>query len=86
MIRITTTGQSSKPETRRAQPSASSADPTKANPGNGFGHQGLRTVGIHADGSKGENGATVRANPLKGKFKADADDADADHPPVWGEN
>jgi hypothetical protein len=84
MIRIMTTGQSPAPETREPQASASSApsaDPVKANPGNGFGHQSLRTVGIQADGSRGENGATVHANPLKNNLKTDADDADADHPP-----
>ena len=54
---------------------------SKANPGNGFGHQGLRTVGAQADGSRGENGATVRANPLKNNIKTDADGADEVHPP-----
>jgi len=71
------------PEARGVQPSASSAppaDPAKANNGNGFAHPGLRTVGVQADGSRDENCATVRANPLRTNIKTDADGADASHP------
>jgi hypothetical protein len=53
----------------------------KANPGNGFVAQGLRTVGSLTDGSGGGNRATVRANPLKNNPETDADDADANYPP-----
>ena len=84
IIRITTTGKSASPETGGAQPSASSApsaDRPKANSGNGFASPGLRTVGDLADGSTGENGSTVRANPLKSNAETDADGADASHPP-----
>lgn len=84
MIHISATGQPATPEIRGAQssaPSALSADPVKANSGNGFGAQGLRTVGNEADGSVGEADATVRANPLKTNSKTDADGADEDHPP-----
>jgi hypothetical protein len=83
MIRITTTEQPTVPETRGAQASASSApsaNPVKANPGNGFVHRGLRTVGNYVDGLRSENGATVRANPLTNNIKTAADGADADHP------
>ena len=84
MIRITTAGKPASPETRGAQPSASSApsaDRPKASSGNGFASPGLRTVGVVADGSAGETGATVRANPLKSNVEADADGADASRPP-----
>ena len=84
MIRITMTGQLVAPETRGAKPSASSApsaDPVKANTGNGFGNRDLRTVGDPADGSRGENTATVRANPLKTGIETDADGADVIHLP-----
>lgn len=84
MIRITTTGQSPVPEIQGPQASASSApfaDPLKANPGNGFGYQGVRTVGDPADGSRGTNGSTARANPLKSNAATGADGADAKHPP-----
>ncbi len=80
MIRITTAA----PESRGARPSASSApsaDPVKANAGNGLEAQRLRTVGYPADGSKGGNGATVRANHLKTNIKTAADGADEVHPP-----
>lgn len=83
MIRIATTGQLAVPESRGVQPSASSAPPAgpaKANNGNGFAHPGLRTVGVQADGSRDENGATVRSTPLKTNMKTDADGADASHP------
>jgi hypothetical protein len=83
MIRITATGKPASPETRGAQPSASSAPPDdrpKASFGNGFASPGLRTVGNVADGSEGERGATVRANPLKSNAEADADGVDAGHP------
>ncbi|OPH82908.1 hypothetical protein [Nitrobacter vulgaris] len=79
MIRIMT----ATPESRGAQPSAPSApsvDPVKANVGNGFETRHLRTVGNPADGSRGENDATVRANLLKSKAEADADGADASRP------
>jgi len=82
VIRITTTGQSTAPETPGAQasaPSASSADSVKVNPGNGFGHQCLRTVGSLADGLTGGNGSTVRANLLKSHAATVADGADAKH-------
>lgn len=84
MIRITTTTQTAAPESRGLRPSASSApsaDPVQPNVGNGFEPQHLRTVGNPADGSRGENGATVRANLLKTSIETDADDADEDHPP-----
>ena len=83
MIRITTTGKPASPETRGAQPSASSALPAyrpKANSGNGFALPGLRTVGGLADGSTGGDGSTIRANPLISNAEADADGADARHP------
>jgi hypothetical protein len=79
IIRITT-GPSSAPETEGVRPSASSAPPAdqpKASSGNGFASSGLRTVGTVADGSAGQIGATVRANPLKTNITTDADDADA---------
>lgn len=82
-IRLTTTPKSASPETRGAQPSASSAPPTdrvKARFGNGFASSGLRTVGEFADGPASEAGATVRANPLISHSEADADGADARHP------
>jgi hypothetical protein len=84
IIHITTTGQSPAPEVgepRASASSAPSADPVKANPGNGFVAQGLRTVGSLTDGSGGGNRATVRANPLKNNPETDADDADANYPP-----
>jgi hypothetical protein len=82
-IRITTAGRPASSETRGTQPSASSAQPAdqpEANSGNGFASPGLRTVGIVADGSMGERGATVRANPLVFNAETDADGADASHP------
>jgi hypothetical protein len=81
-IRITT-GQSFTPEARGAEPSASSApsaDQPKASFGNGFASPGLRTVAAVADGSGGENGATVRANPLKSNGETNSDGADANSP------
>jgi len=83
IIRITTAGQPAAPETRRPRssaPSASSADPMKANYINGFASPGLRTVSDPADDATGGNGATVRANPLLSNAEADADGADANHP------
>jgi hypothetical protein len=83
IIRITTTGQSPAPESRGAQPSASSApsaNSTKANAGNGFGTQGSRTVGDPADRSRRDDGPTVRANPLISNAEDDADGADAKPP------
>jgi hypothetical protein len=83
-IRITTTGKPASRETRGAQPSASSAPPAdrpKASSGNGFASPRLRTVGDVADGSTGESGATVRANPVKTNIKIGADGADEVHPP-----
>jgi hypothetical protein len=83
IIRITT-GPSSAPETGGAQPSASSAPPAdwpKASSGNGFASPGLRTVGNVADGSAGQTGATVRANPLISSAETDVDGADASRPP-----
>ena len=80
MIRITTAA----PENRGVQPSASSAppaDPAKPKAGNAFGARGQRTVGNPADGSRGENGATVRANSLKTSVETNADGADEVHPP-----
>src|SRR5690606_27857257 len=77
-------GLSSAPETGGAQPSASSApsaEPPKSNPGNGFESRNLQTVGDPADGSPGEIGATVRANPWKTNIETDADGADEYHPP-----
>jgi hypothetical protein len=84
MIRIATTGKPASPETQGTQPSASStqsADRPNANSGNGFASPGLRTVGDLADGSTGETGGTVRANPLKTNIKTGADGADEVHPP-----
>jgi hypothetical protein len=84
IIHITTTGNPTAPETGGAQPSASSAPSAhlpKANPANGFAPPGLRTVGDLADGSKGGNGSSVRANLLKTHGESDADGADAIHPP-----
>jgi hypothetical protein len=84
IIHITTTGNPTAPETGGAQPSASSAPSAhlpKANPANGFAPPGLRTVGDPADGSKGGNGSSVRANLLKTHGESDADGADAIHPP-----
>ncbi|WP_245316537.1 hypothetical protein [Mesorhizobium wenxiniae] len=83
MICITTTGKFASPETGGARPSASSAPPAdlpKASSGNGIASPGLRTVGKVADGSAGETGATVRANPLTSNATTEADDADARHP------
>lgn len=83
MIRITTTGKLTSPETRQAQPSASSALPAdrpKANFGNGFVSPGLRTVGGLADGSTGDDDSTVRTNPRISNAEADADGADARDP------
>jgi hypothetical protein len=83
MIRIATTGEPAPPETRGAQPSASSAPPAdrlKASCGNGLASPGPRTVGEFADGSAGQSGVTVRDNPLVSNDEADADGADADHP------
>jgi hypothetical protein len=83
MIRIVTTGNPASPETGGMQPSAPSAPPadrSKASSGNGFASPGLRTVGESADGSAGQTGATVRANPLISNAKDDADGADANHP------
>ena len=84
MIRIISTTQSAATDSRGLRPSAPSAPsaaPLKSNAGNGFGDKGLRTVGHTADSSSGENGATVRANPLKTNAKTDADGADEVHPP-----
>jgi hypothetical protein len=83
MIRIITAGKPASPETRGAQPSASSAPPAdrpKASSGNGFAALGLRTVGEFADGSAGQTGATVRANQLISNTEAYADGADANRP------
>lgn len=83
MIRITTTGQPAAPETRGFGPSASSApsaEQSKPNIHNGFGGRDLRTVRDPADGSRGENAASVRANSLKSNIETDADGADEDHP------
>jgi hypothetical protein len=83
MIRITTAGEPAAPETRGAQPSASSAlpiDRPKAGSGNGFASPNLWTVGTVADGSTGERSATVRANPLISNAEANADGADEHHP------
>jgi hypothetical protein len=83
IIRIVTTANPASRETRRAQPSASSApavDRPKASSGNGFASLGLRTVGNVADDSSGEKGATFRANPLKSYAQVDADGADERHP------
>ena len=83
IIRIITTGNFAAPEPGGAQPSASSAPPadrSKASSGNGFASPGLRTVGEFADGSAGQTGATVRANPLISNGETDADGADASHP------
>jgi hypothetical protein len=84
IIHITTTGDRTAPETRGAQPSASSAPsayPPKFNQANDFVAEGVRTVGVFADGSSGGNGSTVRANPLKIHGENDADGADVNHPP-----
>jgi len=78
-----TTGPSSAPETEGVRPSASSApsvNQPKLIPANGFVSQGLRTVSDDTDGSVGETGATVRANPLKTSIKTDADGADTNRP------
>ncbi len=84
MIRITTTGKPAPPETRGAQPSASSAPPAdlpKANSGNGFAHAGLADGRQRRGRFNGRDvGATVRANPLKSNAETDADGADANHP------
>jgi hypothetical protein len=72
IIHITTTGNPTAPETGGAQPSASSAPSAhlpKANPANGFAPPGLRTVGDLADGSKGGNGSSVRANLPKNPWR-----------------
>jgi hypothetical protein len=82
VIRITT-GNAGSPDSQGAQPSASSAPSTdlpKASSANGFASPGLRTVGDFADGSAGQNSATIRANPLISKGEANADGADASHP------
>jgi hypothetical protein len=76
MIRITTAAL----EPRGARSSSPSA-PVKPNAGNVIRTQDLRTVGNSADGSKGENGETVRINPLKSNIKTDADAADESCPP-----
>jgi hypothetical protein len=83
IIRITT-GPSSAPESGGAQSSASSAPPAdrpKVSSGKDFASPSLRTVGPVADGSAGERGATVRANPLISDGETDADGADASRPP-----
>jgi hypothetical protein len=83
MIRITRTDKPAPPETRKAQPSASSAPPAdrpKGNPSNGFALPSLRTVGDVTDGSMGQIGACVRGNPLKSTAEAKADGADASRP------
>jgi hypothetical protein len=80
MIHITTAGKPTSPDTGRAPPSISSApsdDQPKASPGNGFASQGLRTVGVFADGSAGQTSATGRANPLVSDDETAADGADA---------
>ena len=82
-IRITTIGKPASPETRGAQPSASSApsvDRPKASSGKGFSSPGLRTVGEFADGSAVQTGATVRAKPLISNAETGADGADASRP------
>jgi hypothetical protein len=84
IIHITTTGNRTVPETRRAQPSASSAPSAhlpKANPVNGFAPPGVRTVGDPADGSKCGSGSAVRGNLLKTHGETNADGAGANHPP-----
>ena len=84
VIRITTTEQPAAPESQVPRPSASSAssaEPSKPNVRNGFGGRDVRTVDNPADGSKGENPASVRANPLKNKIETDADGADENRPP-----
>jgi hypothetical protein len=84
IIHITTTGNPTAPETRGAQPSASSAPsayPPKFKQANGFVAEGVRTVGVFADGSSGGSGSTIRANPLKTHGENDADGADVNHPP-----
>lgn len=83
-IRITTAGKPASPETRGAQPSASSAPPAhrpKVSSGNGFASPRLRTVGELADGSAGQTVGTVRANPLISNAENDADGADASRLP-----
>jgi hypothetical protein len=83
MIRITTTGRPTSPETRGAEPSTSSAPPaypSKANPANGFAAQAKRTVRDPAEGLTGGNGSTVRANQSKTNAATDADGADANYP------
>jgi len=83
-IRITTAGKPASPETRGAQPSASSAPPAdrpKVSSGNAFAPPGLRTVATVTNGSAGERGATVRANLLKSNAEADADGADINRLP-----
>lgn len=84
MIRMTSSGQLAAAEiqgARRSASSAPSADPMKANSGNGFRTQDLRTLGNPEDGSRGENGATVRADSPKPNIKTDAGGADEVHPP-----
>ncbi|MBX3497730.1 MAG: hypothetical protein KF769_15960 [Parvibaculum sp.] len=84
IIRISTAETPPPPETGGMQPSASSAtsaDRPRASSGNGFASPGSRTVGAVADGSAGERGATVRANPLISDGETDADGADASRPP-----
>lgn len=83
MIRITTNGKPALPETRGAEPSASSApaaDQLKANSGNGFASPCLRAVGSLADGSTSGNGSFVRTKPLKFNPETDVDGADARQP------
>jgi hypothetical protein len=82
MIHITMANKPASPESRGAQPSASSAasaTPSQANAANGSGSSSLRTVGNTADGSEVGNGSTVRAKPLKMNDEDNADDADANH-------
>lgn len=82
-IRVTTAGKPASPETGGVQASASSAPPAdwpKVSSGSEFASPGLRTVGNVANGSAGQTGATVRANPLMADAETEADGADATHP------
>jgi len=66
-----------------AQPSAwsaSSAFAPNSNVGSGFADAPPRTVANEADGSRGNAGETVRANPLKSNGATTADGADANFP------
>jgi hypothetical protein len=72
------------PETKGAQPSASSAPSSpseKVNRDSSFAARGMRTVGDPADGQRGGISSTVRANAMKTHGETYADGEDGNFPP-----